>query len=164
MLLRFASAICVTAISLSAIAHEHGDAPAAHDNGLNITQAWSRAMPPSAPTGAVYFVLRNPGETDDRLVGAQTPQAGKAELHTHVHKGEMMSMQQVESVAVPAAAQVEFKPGGHHVMMFDMTKPLVAGEQFPLTLRFEKAGEITVEVDVRDDAPASSMAGEHGHH
>src|SRR3546814_4423202 len=61
---------------------------------LAVSQAWSRAMPPSAPTGAVYFILENRGQQPQRLIGAQTSRAEKTELHTHVHQGNMMKMQQ----------------------------------------------------------------------
>src|SRR3546814_14488705 len=100
-------------------------------SGLAVSQAWSRAMPPSAPTGAVYFILENRGQQPQRLIGAQTSRAEKTELHTHVHQGNMMKMQQVEAVDVPAAGKVEFKPGGNHVMLFGLKQPLEAGESFP---------------------------------
>ncbi|MCP9337695.1 copper chaperone PCu(A)C [Stutzerimonas xanthomarina] len=123
---------------------------------LEATQAWSRAMPPTAPTGAVYFTLQNPGDSPDRLLGVRTPRAKKAELHTHVHEGEMMRMKQIDSIELPAGGQVEFKPGGHHVMLFELSAPLAAGERFPLTLEFEHAGEVTVEVSIQDQAPEPS--------
>jgi copper(I)-binding protein len=90
------------------------------------------------------------------LVSANSPIAAKAELHTHVMLGEVMKMQQVESVAIPAGGDVKFAPGGNHVMLFGLKKPLVAGEYFPLTLVFEKSGAVDVEVKVEQDAPAPS--------
>jgi copper(I)-binding protein len=120
-------------------------------------------MPPSAPTGAVYFTLTNPGEQPDRLIGVKTSRAEKAELHTHVHEGEIMRMQQIESIELPAGGHVEFKPGGSHVMLFKMSKPLVAGERFPLTLIFEHAGEVSVDVAIQEQAPESSEH-DHKHH
>lgn len=165
MLLRFMTAACLSALCLHAAAqgedhpvHIHHSAEAA----FTVSDAWSRAMPPSAPTGAVYFTLRNAGGEDDRLLGASTPRAERAELHTHVQRGELMSMQQVESVEVPADGTLQFKPGGYHVMLFKLTQPLKAGEAFPLTLKFEKAGDVTLEVNIRDQAPAA--ADPHAHH
>src|SRR5690606_5440580 len=105
MLLRLLTAGCLSAVCLSATAQEHHDhaAPApAQAADISVSQVWSRAMPPSAPTGAVYFLLNNGGKQDDRLIAAHTERAEKTELHTHVHEGDVMRMQQVESVAVPA--------------------------------------------------------------
>ncbi|CAM5276207.1 Copper chaperone PCu(A)C OS=Stutzerimonas stutzeri OX=316 GN=CXK95_09585 PE=4 SV=1 [Stutzerimonas stutzeri] len=122
-------------------------------------------MPPSAANGAVYCVLSNAGDQDDRLIAAHTPRAEKAELHTHVREGDMMRMQQVDSVAVPAGESVRFQPSGNHVMLFGLKQPLAAGERFELTLEFEHAGEITTNVDILDEAPAApSAANQHMHH
>lgn len=164
MLLRLLTAGCLSAICLSAAAQEHHHmAPATQDNGIAVSQAWSRAMPPSAPTGAVYFRLDNTGSQDDRLIGAHTPRAGKAELHTHVHQGDMMRMQQVDAVPVPAGETVAFQPSGNHVMLFELKQPLVAGEHFALTLQFEQAGEITTDVEILDQAPSAPVDA-HPHH
>ena len=123
---------------------------------LRIDHPWSRALPPNAPTGAAYFVVHNSGTDGDTLVSVSSPVANKAEMHTHVMFGEVMKMQQVDSVAVPAGGAATFAPGGNHVMLFGLNKPLVAGESFPLTLTFEKAGAVEVEVKVEQNAPAPS--------
>lgn len=161
MLLRLVTALVLGTATLTAIAEDHAHHMA---NGkLAITQIWSRAMPPSAPTGAVYFHISNPSETADRLIGVQTPRAEKAELHTHVHKGEVMSMERIESVELAAGGEVAFKPGGNHVMLFKLKEPLVAGEHFPLTLIFENAGEMMVDVNIQDQAPEAG-SNDHHHH
>ncbi|EIK52409.1 hypothetical protein YO5_06391 [Stutzerimonas stutzeri TS44] len=167
MLLRLLTASCLSAFCLAANAqeHHHSSSEPAPAATLAVSQAWSRAMPPSAPTGAVYFVLDNVGQQDDRLVAARTPRAEKAELHTHVHEGDMMRMRQVDSVAVPAGESVRFQPSGNHVMLFGLKQPLVAGERFELMLEFEHAGEITTDVDILDEAPAAPPAANpHMHH
>jgi hypothetical protein len=136
----------------------------AHDyqlGELHIDHPWARALPPNAPAGAAYFTVQNQGEQDDRLLGAQTPLADKAELHTHVQEGDMMKMQMIGSLSIPAGSDVVFAPGAHHVMLFGLKRPLVAGERFPLTLEFEKAGKLEVEVTIEETAPPSS---EHAHH
>lgn len=156
MLLRLVTTFILGTACLSAIAADQDHTHHQMSTAVAVTQAWSRAMPPTAPTGAVYFVLQNPGDKADRLVGVKTPRASKAELHTHVHEGEMMRMKQIESIEVPAAGQVEFKPGSSHVMLFGLSEPLVAGERFPLTLEFERAGDVTVEVSIQDQAPEAS--------
>ena len=166
MLLRSLAAGVLAALCLPAVAQEHNHhAPVqAAASELAVSHAWSRAMPPSAPTGAVYFVLENRGQQPQRLIGAQTPRAAKAELHTHVHHGDMMKMQQVAAVDVPAAGKVEFKPGGNHVMLFGLKQPLVAGESFPLTLQFENGSELTSEVSIEEDAPAAGGSAQGHHH
>lgn len=128
---------------------------------LLIDAPWSRALPPNTPANAVYFTVRNNGLTGDRLVGAGTPNAAKAELHTHIRMGEVMRMQRIDSLAIPAGTEVQFAPSGNHVMLFDLKRPLAAGERFPLTLEFEKAGKIAIEVNVLRDAPTPEG---HGHH
>ncbi len=163
MLLRLVTAFVLGTAILPVMAHDHAHAHQAMAGAPAVTHAWSRAMPPSAPTGAVYFTLRNPGDKADRLIDVRTPRAEKAELHTHVHEGEVMRMKRVDAVDVPAGGEVEFKPGGHHVMLFKLSEPLVAGEQFPLTLIFENAGEVDIEVSIQDQAPESSDNG-HMHH
>lgn len=160
MLLRLLTTLALGTLCLSATAAEHDHSHHHASNAPVATQVWSRAMPPSAPTGAVYFTLRNSGDQSDRLISVNTPRAKKAELHTHVQQGEMMRMEQIDSVEVPAGGQVEFKPGSNHVMLFELSEPLVAGDRFPLTLMFEHAGEVDVEVSIEEQAPE---AGDHSH-
>ncbi len=129
---------------------------------LHIDHPWSRAMPPVSPTGAAYLIIENQGSRADRLLGAETPAAAYTELHEHVHADGLMKMQQIEQVVVEPGQRISFEPGGYHIMLFNLQQPLVAGERFPLTLRFEHAGEIEVEVAVEDqDGP--SHGHEHGH-
>ncbi|WP_019339098.1 copper chaperone PCu(A)C [Stutzerimonas stutzeri] len=154
MLLRLVTLFAFGTACLSATAAEQNHAHHQMTGATPVaTHVWSRAMPPSALTGAVYFTVQNPGDAPDRLLGVHTPRAKKAELHTHVHEGEMMRMKQVDSIELPAGGQVEFKPGGHHVMLFELSAPLAAGERFPLTLEFEHAGEVTIDVSIQDQAP-----------
>ena len=115
---------------------------------LSITGPWSFELPPVSPNGAAYFRIENHGQVSDRLVSAQSPIAGRAEFHTHEMDGGMMKMRRVPSVEVPAQSEVTFEPGGLHVMLPGLKKPLVAGERFPLVLEFEKAGTIEVSVEI----------------
>lgn len=134
---------------------------------LHIDHPWSREMPPVAPTAAAYFVVHNKGSEADRLLTASTPVAGKAELHEHVHADGVMKMQQVQEVTIPAGGEVKFEPMGYHVMLFNLKQQAKDGERFPLTLTFEKAGSIEVEVAVQQDAPAGHEHGaahDHGKH
>jgi copper(I)-binding protein len=146
--------------SLFVQAHEY------EAGSLHIDHPWSREMPPVAPTAAAYFVIHNYGSEADRLLSVSTPVAEKAELHEHVHAGGLMKMQQVQDVAVPAGAEVKFEPMGYHVMLFGLQKQASDGERFPLTLNFERAGKVDVEVTVQKDAPVAAPAAsaEHKHH
>ncbi|MEO4045882.1 copper chaperone PCu(A)C [Pseudomonas sp. CAU 1711] len=133
----------------------------AHDykaGQIHIDHPWSRAMPPSAPNAAAFFVLHNKGEGADRLISASSPQAQKTEIHEHVHQDGLMKMQQVQAVEVPAGGEVKFAPMGYHVMLFGVSQQAADGERFPLTLRFEQAGEVQVEVAVQQDAPQAEHA------
>ncbi|ARU87271.1 copper chaperone PCu(A)C [Pseudomonas sp. M30-35] len=128
---------------------------------LHIEHPWSREMPPVAPTAAAYFVVDNKGKEADRLIAVETPVAGKAEMHEHVHAGDVMKMQQVQGVDIPAGGQVRFEPMGYHVMLFNLEQQMKAGEHFPMTLTFEKAGDVEVQVNVQKDAPAAGEAHKH---
>lgn len=144
--------------TLFANAHEY-------DAGeLHIEHPWSRAMPPTAPTAAAYFVVHNKGAEADTLLSATSPHAGKVELHEHVHADGLMKMQEVQNVEVPAGGEVRFEPMGYHVMMFDLQQQAKEGERFPLTLVFENSGEVEVEVAVQTDAPEGGGDHAHGDH
>lgn len=146
-----------TLLSIQSMAHDYtaGD--------LHIQHPWSRALPPVAPTGAAYMILENRGELADTLTGATTPIAGYTELHEHVHQDDLMKMQRIDSIELAPGEQVEFSPGGHHVMLFELKQPLVAGSRYPMTLVFERAGEVEVEVMVSKE-PAAPAGHEHSHH
>lgn len=122
---------------------------------LQIDAPWSRALPPNAPAGAAYFTVKNNSRTEDRLIGVATPSATKTELHTSIRMDEIIRMQKIDSLAIPAGTEVKLAPGGHHVMLFNLKKPLAAGGRFPLILEFEKAGKVEIEVEVLSDAPAN---------
>ncbi|MEM8785643.1 MAG: copper chaperone PCu(A)C [Pseudomonadota bacterium] len=127
----------------SALAHTY------EVSGLTIDHPWSRATPPRSPNGAGYMTITNEGPADDRLVGATSPVAGRVELHTHAMDGNVMRMRKVNGgVRVPAGEAVTFKPGGLHVMFLGLNDTLEEGEWIPLTLTFEKAGTLEVELYV----------------
>lgn len=134
---------------------------AAHDQAaghLDIRQPWSREMPPVAPTAAAYFVVHNKGAAD-RLIEVRTPVANKAEFHEHVQVDDgVMKMQRVQAVEIPAGGEVRFEPMGYHVMLFGLKQQARDGERFPLTLTFEKAGVIELDVAVQKEPPAAEHA------
>ena len=122
---------------------------------LHIAHPWSQELPPNAPNVAAYFVVHNKGNGADRLLSVASPISDNAELHEHVMKDGLMKMQQVPSVVVPAGGDLVFAPGAYHVMLMQPKDRslLRDGKRFPLTLHFEKAGDITVEVAVQKQPP-----------
>ena len=101
-----------------------------------------------APVGVVYFTINNHGHGNDRLVGVRTPVAGKAEMHTSVMEDGLMKMRPLKAVDVAPGKPTMFQPGGNHVMLMQLEKPLKKGESFPMTLSFENAGDVTIQVTV----------------
>ena len=108
-------------------------------------------------------MIHNSGEHADRLLSVQTPVADKAELHEHVMQGDLMKMQQVPSVAVPAKGDLTFAPMAYHVMLLGLKdrSVLADGKHFPLTLTFEKAGKVEVQVSVQKMPPVAPHAHKH---
>ncbi|OXR48415.1 hypothetical protein PuT2_13380 [Pusillimonas sp. T2] len=135
---------------------------------IEIDHPWSRATVEAVPTGAVYLTLRNSGGTADRLVGVSTPVAKKAELHTHIKDGELVRMRQINAIELAASSSVTLESGGLHIMLIGLKHALIKGKSFPLTLVFEEAGPVVVQVDVQgitDLSPAhgGQSASKHNH-
>ncbi len=121
-------------------------AVSAQTGQLEVDNAWARATPGKSAIGAAYVTIHSP--TADKLVAASTPVAKKAELHTMSMSGMVMKMRPVASIDIPAGQAVTLQPGGFHIMLVGLAKPLKTGQTFPLTLTFEKAGSRTVNVAV----------------
>jgi copper(I)-binding protein len=113
-------------------------AAAAQTANVEITNAWARATPAGAENGAAYLTIVSP--SGDRLTGASSPVAKKAELHQAAMEGGVMTMREVPALDLPAGQPVTLKPGGLHMMLLGLKQPLRAGQSVPLTLQFEKAG------------------------
>ncbi|WP_319529325.1 copper chaperone PCu(A)C [uncultured Cohaesibacter sp.] len=135
-----ASAILVSTCSL-------GFAAEFKLGALTISDPFARATAGQATAGGGFFTVMNDG-AEDRLIAAHADVAATTELHTHIHEGDVMKMRQVDAIDVPANGSVELKPGGYHVMLMGLKAPLKQGETFPLHLTFEKAGELTIDVEV----------------
>lgn len=120
----------------------------AAEAALQVTGAWARATPPNAQAGAAFLTIANTGAEGDRLLAARAPVAKSVELHLHMDVGGIMQMRPVEAIDLRPGQTVTLEPGGLHVMLIGPTKPLKAGDSFPLTLVFEQAGELTVPVEV----------------
>ncbi|MCS4504887.1 hypothetical protein KBTX_03154 [wastewater metagenome] len=136
--------ITLCATLLLAVTTAHAAAP----GGVTVSEAWARATPPGAPAGAAYFKA-TAASGADRLVGVASPVAKKATLHRTVTENGNRTMKHVDGVDVGPDNPLAFAPGGYHVMLMGLDQPLKAGDRFSMTLTFEKAGDIEVDVEVR---------------
>jgi copper(I)-binding protein len=147
-----------------------GDAAAVTVGDLKISGAWARTSPMKATAGAVYLEIQNTGDADDALVSASvdTSVAAKVELHetkmagggmgngnmpTTTGDAMMMEMVPVDRIEVAAGETVSLKPGGLHIMLLDLAKPLETGSKITVSLTFEQAGKVDVTAEVRDTPP-----------
>ncbi|WP_037301255.1 copper chaperone PCu(A)C [Rubritepida flocculans] len=128
---------------------------------LRLENPWTRAANQGAQ-GAGFLVIRNTAAEPDRLLAASSPAAQRMELHTHIREGEVMRMRPVNDIPVPGNGSVSLQPGGLHLMLIGLTQPLVAGQSVPVTLRFERAGEVTIQLAVQA-AGARQMQMGQGH-
>ena len=144
----------------------------AHDYevvNVEIGHPWSRATLPNAPVAGGYMTITNTGTAADRLIGGATPAAADVQIHEMTMDGDVMKMRQIEGgLEIPAGETVTLAPGGFHLMLTKPVKRLMEGDRVPLTLRFEKAG--TVEVELVVDKPnargpeGAAPEGEHAGH
>jgi len=125
----------------------------AQTNGLEVAHAWSRPAA-AGRVGVVYLTVTDSG-TPDRLTSASSPVAEKAELHQSATVNGVATMRPVDGVPVAPGAPAVLGPGGYHLMLRGLKRPLAAGQSFPLTLNFAKAGTLTTTVTV---APFSAAA------
>lgn len=116
---------------------------------LNVAEAWVREPVPGRAVTAAYAVVDNPAKAEIAIVGVSSEVAGTAELHEMARSGDMMKMQQVKEIKVPAAGRVELKPGGYHVMLFDLKKPLKEGDVVPLVLTTSGGAKVNIAAKVR---------------
>ena len=128
---------------------------------ITIVHPWSRPAP-QGQNGVIYLEIRNDGEVDDRLTGVSTPLAERVELHRSTMEDGIHRMEKVESITVPAGGAVELAPGGLHVMLIGLKFMLMAEETVPVTLTFERAGDVTATFAVETPSGGDSGDG-HGH-
>ncbi|HVI31145.1 copper chaperone PCu(A)C [Phenylobacterium sp.] len=148
----------LTALALAAAP---AAAAAAAATSIEVSQAWSRPAV-AGGTGAGFLTLTNRGKAPDALTGAESPVARKVEIHRTTMAGGVMKMGKVERVPVPPGGKVILAPGGHHLMLFGLTKALNAGDRVPATLSFASGTKVKVELVVGTGAGAPAM--DHSHH
>lgn len=115
--------------------------------GIGIDHVWARATPSAVKNGAAFMTFSNTGAAD-KLVAVTGTVSKEIQIHSMVSEAGMMRMRQIKSLDIPAGGKLELKPGGYHVMLMGLPDGLKDGTKFPLTLKFEKAGEISVQVVV----------------
>lgn len=135
---------------------------------IEITDAFTRATLPNAPVAGGYLTITNKGSAEDRLLSVTSPAAGKVELHEMSMQGDVMKMAPLpDGIVLPPGETVELSPGGEHIMFMQLKHPFVEGETVPVTLDFEKAGTVEVQLpvggigadapDAMPDMPKSGM-------
>ncbi|RMH80544.1 MAG: copper chaperone PCu(A)C [Acidobacteria bacterium] len=125
---------------------------------IEVKDAWVREVPPTSKMSAAYMVIENKGKEADKLMDATNNASEITELHETVEG----KMRRVKFIEVPANGKVELKPGGLHVMLINLKKPLKEGDTVELTLKFEKSGEVKVQAPVKKGMGKEHMH-KHGH-
>jgi copper(I)-binding protein len=120
---------------------------AAATSALQVKDGWSRPAPVGG-NGVGYFTMINHGGHADTLTRIESPVAQRVEMHAMSMAGGVMKMGQVASVAVPAGGQVSFAPGGYHLMLIGLKKPLALGDRVPLTLTFASGVKAPISLSV----------------
>ena len=126
-----------------------------------IEKPWLRATAPGARVAGGYMTISNQGAAD-KLVSVSSPAAARVEMHVHVNDNGVMKMREVPGYDVPAKGAFELKPGGAHLMFIEPKRPFKEGDKLPVTLKFEKAGEVRAEFEV-GGMGATAAPGHHMH-
>ena len=156
--------LAVVALAMSAMPLSAGQmAEKTMAGEIAIEHAFSRETLPNQPVAGAFFTLTNSGENADRLIGGSTDIAGRVEIHEMAMDGDVMKMRELEGgLEVPPGETVELKPGGFHIMLFDLKEALVEGEMIKVTLEFAEAGTVTVPVMIQGKG-AKSAHSAHSH-
>ena len=145
----------VTVIALPAAAHDFKAGDVVIDHPYTVPSV------PGSANGAVYFrALRNDGRVADRLIGASSPAARRVEIHEMQMEGDVMRMRELAALELPPGESVAVRQGQrYHLMLLDLTKLLVDGDRFDVTLTFERGGERTVKAWVLADKRRKAAGG-----
>ena len=127
--------------------------PQTSEPEIKIEGAWGRPSPKVATAGAFYMLIKNTGGATDHLLSGKSDACGVVELHESYMTDEgAMGMRPVPggSIEIPPGSEVELKVGGLHIMCIDKLEDFEPGVVLPLTLSFEKSGQMTVDVEIRE--------------
>lgn len=130
---------------------------------VSVTDAWARATMPGQKVSAAYMQIQS--DVDARLLGASSPAVPRVEMHEMKMDGDMMRMREVKAIELPKGKTVSLEPGGYHIMLMNLAKPIAAGEVIPLVLTVESGGkQQTIEVKAEARAPmGGGMSMQHNH-
>jgi copper(I)-binding protein len=126
--------------------------------GLAVTNVWARATPAGVDVGGAYFTIVNRGKQPDVLLSLASPAASMVALHRTTMESGLSRMRPAGEVVIAPGQTVTAGPGGLHVMLMDLNKPLVAGTRVPLVMTFRLAGAITVQMDIQAATTTSHSA------
>ena len=146
----FAAALLIGAASL----------PAGAAN-ISVSDAWARATMPGQKVSAAYMQIQS--DADARLIGASSPAVPRVEVHEMKMDGDVMRMREVKAIDLPKGKTVMLQPGGLHVMLMNLPKPIAAGDIIPLVLVVESGGKQQT-VEVKAEARAPGAMPQHHHH
>jgi copper(I)-binding protein len=121
-----------------------------------VDDAWVRATVAGQQSTGAFMTLQ--ADSDSKLLSVQSSVAKIVQIHQSSMKDDVMSMRQVESVALPAGKPVSFDPHGYHVMLIDLTAQVKEGDKVPLTLIVENAKGEKETIEVQAEARALGMA------
>ncbi|MFD2178101.1 copper chaperone PCu(A)C [Veronia pacifica] len=130
---------------------------------IMLDQAYAREMAPNAKTSAIFANIHNHSDDDRLLVSASSPRADRVELHGHSMQNGMMKMRKVENIAIAKNGVVSLKPGGLHIMLFDLKSRLKEGESIDLSLHFANGDVIEHLVPVKTVMNGMAMDSDHKH-
>ncbi|MCS6761607.1 MAG: copper chaperone PCu(A)C [Candidatus Devosia symbiotica] len=158
-MIRLLRAALAATILLTAPAFAHNGV--IHLGQLNISLPFTRATLPNAPVGNGFLTIENTGNQADRLVSVSSPAAEITQVHEMTMQGDVMNMRQLaDGLEIPAGETVMLAPGGLHLMFIGLKQAFVEGETVPVTLVFERAGTVDLQLPVMGtvaDAPAMKM-------
>ena len=143
--MKFGFAVGLALLAAGAAAHEYSL------DKLTIGHPWTTVTRGGLKTAAVYVTFVNDGPKSDKLLKVSSPIAAHAGLHSNEKMGEMVHMQQLPTIDIPAGKTVELKPGEMHIMLEGLQHPLKEGEMVPLTLTLANEGDVHVEVMVMSE-------------
>lgn len=147
MISRVSALLIAALMTLPALAGESVGETTVGD--LTLTAPFARATLPNQPVGGAYLIIFNGGTRDDVLVAVEAPLAARVEVHEMSMDGERMTMRPLpDGLVIPAGETIALKPGGAHLMLMELAKPLTTGDTLELTLTFEDAGTVILEVPI----------------
>jgi copper(I)-binding protein len=152
----------VALLILSAVYCNPASAQQVKVGDLVLDHAWARATPTGAKIGGGFLTIENKGAAPDKLMGASSPAAGKIEVHETAMNNGVATMHPVKGgLPIAPGQSVTLAPGGYHLMMMELKGPLKKGDKIPVTLKFEKAGDIKVTFDIQGVGATSSGQMDH---